>query len=143
MGVRVAMLTVALVVLAVATVACEQDIEGQNEAAQGDSDELEEQAGTIDIFDLRTGHCFADPGLSFTQDTEAGEVKLVPCNNPRAEYKISRMFFIERDGTWPGYAYMDDVFARECSILDISYFYPTAASWDAGDRTISCIRELD
>ncbi len=143
MNIRVATL-VALAVVGIAALACsEQDIAGLNEAASDESSGLGlRQSGTIDIFDLRTGHCFRDPGIE-VETIESFEVELFSCDDRRAEITVSSLVYMERDGNYPGETYFDDVFLRECSLLDSFYFFPSPESWDFGDRTISCLRELD
>ena len=119
-----------------------QDITSLNEAASGESRGLSQQSGVINIFDLRTGHCFRD--FEIVGDTEEfQEIELFSCNDRRAKWTVSRSVFIEQDGSYPGQTLLDDLFIQDCSTLYSRYFFPTPASWDLGDRTISCLRMLD
>ena len=128
----------ALTVIAMLALACnEQDIAGQNEAAKGDSNAAGRDSDAIDIFDLRTGDCFAD-----VPDGRVVEVALYPCADPRADLKVTGMAFIEQDGDYPGLDWIDERVSRECSLLGEEAIYPRQESWEKGDRTILCLRKL-
>lgn len=137
---RLALAGVVLAALALLAWGCDQqDIEGQNEAARGNGGEVEQRTGTIDIFDLRTGHCFAEP---LSTDDEYWELELFECDDPRADYEVSDMFVVDEDDAFPGESWLDEAAFEHCPSTYDSYLGPTSESWEYEDRTVICLEAL-
>lgn len=99
------------------------------------------------VFSLSVGDCFNDPD-DFNQ---VSDVEIVDCDESHdtevfATYEIP-------GSTFPGVAALGDNAEDNCiarfkpyvgadymdSSLNVSYFYPTDASWEQGDREIICV----
>ena len=117
-----------------------EDIEDQNRAAQqgsaaGDGD----RTGEKSVFDLRAGDCFAGfRNSSVEQDT----VDLVTCTDSRAQLRVTDLALVSTPSDdYPGDAYFDEQAALLCKSEATSYISPSQESWDAGDRTLTCLAE--
>ena len=102
--------------------------------------------GQIDVFTMRTGDCFNDPGVDQFEDV-AG----VPCSEPH-DNEVYAVFDVSLD-RFPGREAMSDLATDACfkrfkifvgrsyedSILDIYPIYPSADSWSqVNDREVIC-----
>lgn len=103
------------------------------------------------VFDLAVGDCFDDGDLAVGGEAEQiGDVPLVECDQAH-DNEVYAEVSLEGEG-FPG----DNVVANEAdavcydafesfvgldyesSELDFGWLVPTADSWDAGDRVITC-----
>ncbi len=106
--------------------------------------------GTVTATDIALGDCLAEiPG-----DTRVLTVKTIDC----AESHAGEVFAVLQmpEGEFPGQSAID-TYADKCSPELASYspeamtddsiqlyvLYPTAATWDQGDRAVTCIATLD
>lgn len=99
------------------------------------------------VFSLSDGDCFNDPA----DFKEVSDVEMVDCDESHdkevfATYEIP-------GSTFPGVAALQDDADDNCiarfkpyvgadymdSSLNVSYFYPSDASWEQGDREIICV----
>lgn len=103
-------------------------------------------ACSSNVFDLEVGQCFDDPE-SFD---EVVNVDVVECAEPH-DNEVFHVFDLA-DGDYPGEdeaeagandgciaafeSFVESDFAT--SELDIRYLYPSAESWDDGDREVVC-----
>ncbi|MEQ1734813.1 MAG: septum formation family protein [Rhodoglobus sp.] len=100
-----------------------------------------------DAFAIAVGDCLNDGNL----DGEVTSVPTIACDQPHDSEAYASIMV--DDGSYPG---EDAILAQaddECraafdsfaginydqSVLDFSYYYPTAGSWDNGDREILCL----
>ena len=122
--------------------------------ANRDSEGRIVEEGSMDIFQLRVGDCTNDPvGIvdADSEITEFEEVMAVPCEEPHDNEFYAR--FDLSHTNYPGPDVLDDEAWNFCldrfegfvgisyenSILDVTYFYPTAESWEyQDDREIIC-----
>jgi hypothetical protein len=91
---------------------------------------------SVDVFDLRTGDCFAS-GLS--AGDAFGSVSVVACSSRDAEALVSVSFTVSRSGDLPSDAYFDLQAQQRCPLDADRYIFPTAESWEFGDRTMNCV----
>ena len=105
------------------------------------------------VFLLDVGTCFDDQGLDATEVTS---VPLVECEEPH-DNEVYRLFNVTST-VFPGDESLLQTAADGCfdefesfvgleysqSILDFSWFTPTAQSWEEGDREVICfVYDLD
>lgn len=95
-----AMAVVGLVlVAAIWGIGCMDD---QRESIQEQNLAAETRVGRVPIFDLRLDDCFVDELLF--REAEVGtvgeslEIRLVPCSDPTADLRVSRLFTVDADG---------------------------------------------
>lgn len=101
-------------------------------------------SATADVFEMAVGDCLNEP-----TGTEVYEVEFVPCDQPH-DYEV----FAEQ--TLPDGDYPTDVDTQaetfcvaefetfigvpyEESTISVTWFTPTAESWESGDQLVSCI----
>ena len=116
-------------------------IEDQNAAAASANngtggDESRTRQG-MSVFDLRSGDCYADSGMG-----EIGTVDVLDCSDPTATYRVLHLAVVGADGAFPGVDYLDQQAFGQCPMTTDIYLGPTSGSWDLGDRTITCLDEL-
>lgn len=131
---------VVLGLVSAALIACGGD-------AERNDDGTVVSGGDESVFDLEVGDCWNTPAGS---EGTLGNVEAVPCDEP---HDAEVYFQYETDlAEFPGDDEMFDVAAQGClaefedfvgatydeSDLDIRALYPTAGSWDDGDRVVSC-----
>jgi len=104
-------------------------------------------SGTIDVFDIVVGDCLTDSAIEGELDT----VVRVDCAEPHAREAYASIAL--DDGDYPGDDAVEDSALTECttafaefvgleynaSVLEFAMIYPTAGSWDGGDREITCL----
>lgn len=97
-------------------------------------------------FEIKVGDCINDADVSGTVET----VPIVACTEPHDSEAYASI--IMDDGDFPGAEAVDSQAQSGCldafegyvgnsydnSKLEISYYYPTEASWGTGDREILC-----
>lgn len=111
--------------------------------------------------DVVEGECFNDGRFlealvtgTIADDHVVTDVAAVPCTEPHDfEVYLVRTLEDGHDAPFPGLEVLDrrvghemcipefDAFvgtAFDDSSLNVSWFYPTAAVWDTGDRQVSC-----
>lgn len=121
-----------------------------NGADRNDAGVIEE-AGDLEVLDLRVGDCFNLP--SGTEDeVEINKVEAVPCNEGH-ENEVYVVTNYVASSSYPGeteiWDFADqfcltafDTFvgmAYEDSLLDFGYFYPSSEGWDDGDHGVTCV----
>ena len=100
-----------------------------------------------DVFTIAVGDCLNDGDI----EGEVSTVKTIDC----AEAHDSEAYasIIMDDGDFPGDQAVEDQAIADCttkfnefvgidyndSTLNFSYYYPTSASWEQGDREILCL----
>jgi hypothetical protein len=106
--------------------------------------------GTVTATDVKMGDCLSEiPG-----DTQVRTVKTIECSEPHA----GEVFAVIQmpGGDFPGQSAID-TYADKCSPELASYapsamtddsvqlyvLYPTAETWEQGDRAVTCIATLD
>jgi hypothetical protein len=141
---RISTLTVMILIAFAGTGAqCTDDgqrIDEQNEAAEIGQSGRDERIGERDVFDLRPGDCLTWRALSAS---ELSSAEVVPCVSSRAAGRITNMFLVERaSGPYPGEAYFENQWLLGCDLAATTGMFPTVESWNAGDRTITCIEEF-
>lgn len=124
----------------------EEQIRRSNEAAAVPSAiaTSDEQLGTLSVFDLRVGDCFASRALS--EDASGIVVEDVarhPCASEEAVFVVISSFLIEQDGPFPGDSYLSDLANEGCDVNQSWFLFPQPGSWELGDRAITCLTELD
>ncbi|MCL1692644.1 MAG: septum formation family protein [Actinomycetia bacterium] len=103
------------------------------------------------VFDLRPGDCFDDVIENGEIAEESETLPMVDCDDPHDNeaYALYNM----DDGAFPTQAAIDDEAIAKCvplfedyvgseydtSRLDIFWIFPTAESWDEGDREVACV----
>ena len=105
------------------------------------------------VFQLDVGTCFDDPGFDAKEVTS---VPLVDCEEPH-DNEVYFLFNVTNT-VFPGDDSLSETAADGCfnefesfvgleysqSILDFSWFAPTAESWEEGDREVICfVYDLD
>jgi hypothetical protein len=133
-------ITLAVVALSAACESPEEQIRRQNDAAASDDSAGSANEGTVSVFDLRAGDCFTDAIPAST--SEHGEVETVSCLSDRASAKVLSLVLVQDQADYPAESYFDGEAASRCDLDTTSFMFPTAESWDIGDRTILCIMEL-
>ncbi len=105
------------------------------------------ETGSLDAFSIKEGDCLESP----SEDSEFSSVQAVPCTDPH-DMEAYYLFDLP-DGTIPSEQEMGEFAATACieafegyvgvdypsSRYEISWFTPTAASWDQGDQEIVCL----
>lgn len=131
--------TLVVVVAGLAAYGCtlddqKEEIARQNEAAE--NGEMGSGAsGETDVFDLRVGDCVGEP----PDDEEYATMDVVDCDSNDALARVSKLVTVgESTGDYPGEDYMDEQSTERCPDPEGPVLWPTAESWDAGDRTIIC-----
>lgn len=114
-----------------------------------DTGEVTEQVDNADVFAVRVGDCLNTSEVSSTE--EVSDVPVVPCDQPHEDEVYYAYDLAE--GNYPGEeAIKADAqatcvpqfttfigLAYEESALDYWPMYPTAGSWDGGDREVLCV----
>lgn len=104
-------------------------------------------SSSVDAFEIGVGDCVD----TTTGSGEITEVPVVPCSRPHVGEAYESVT-MPGDGVFPGDQAVVEA-ARGCeepfeefvgvalavSQLMVTYFHPTAQSWDTGDREILCI----
>lgn len=104
--------------------------------------------GEGNVFSLEVGTCFDDPDAA---SGEVSDVPVVECSEPH-DNEVYYLFDLP-DGDFPGTASVENSAQDGClaqfeayvgepyetSVLGIWPLYPTAGSWDQGDREIVCV----
>jgi hypothetical protein len=114
-------------------------------SAQRDDTGAINEVGELEATDLRVGDCFNEP-----EGQEVSDVTAVPCAEPHDQ----EVFAVEimTGGTFPTTQEQQQFVADRClpafesyvgtpyqeSDLDIFTLTPTAASWEQGDRAVTC-----
>lgn len=107
--------------------------------------------GGASAFDLDVGNCFNQPDSG----SAVGEVTLVDCDEPH-DFEVFHLVDAE-DGEFPGESAVNEFADVACaaafegyvgrdyqsSALYISYLYPTASTWQEGDREVVCLLRMD
>jgi len=138
-------LTGALLVMALALAGCQPAMSttAPQQADSGDS------APAVSVLELTVGTCLNDVDQPLGQDLT--EVPAVPCDEPHQSEVYADIIVDEPD--YPGVDAMIQRAQQECidefgqfvglefaaSELNFHYYYPTASSWSAGDRSIYCV----
>lgn len=103
----------------------------------GDTDSPEDTS----VFDLREGDCITS---SFGDETMLEqETGVVPCDHPDAASEVIALVNVPDADDYPGEAYFDEQTGTLCPEGTDSYYFPTAESWAAGDRTIICLQSVE
>jgi hypothetical protein len=132
--------------------ACSSDdkerIEAQNTAAAGEGGSVTPRSGEgyISVFDLREGDCLTDDVGGEGELEETGSVRVVACDSPEASGQVSALYLMSEaaDEPYPGTEVVETRAEQECAVPGglFTYLIPLPDSWDAGDRTITCITAL-
>ncbi|NLT55798.1 MAG: DUF4190 domain-containing protein [Actinomycetales bacterium] len=116
--------------------------------ATRDGDGVIDRAGSLAVEDLRFGDCFEYPDGA---GTRVGKVRAVPCHEP---HDAQLYHMTPPWDSYPGESTMQaraeevctDDAAMEAIIastvtesMELTYFYPTAASWRFGSRSVQCV----
>ncbi len=130
------------------------------EEAQRDEDGAIVQEGELDVFSFEIGDCFSSGTLAAQagddEPATIGGVTAVPCGEAH-ENEVFHMFDVADGDDFPGTtAIQEEVVAClepfagyvgvsfEESLLDIGALWPTAETWELGDREIVCyLNDLD
>lgn len=102
---------------------------------------------TVDVFSIGVGDCLNDGDI----EGEVSETVKIACSEPHDSEAFASI--IMDDGDFPGDGAVEDQAIADCttefnafvgldyqsSVLDFSYYYPTADSWANGDREILCL----
>lgn len=102
---------------------------------------------TADVFTIKVGDCLNDADV----EGEVSEVPTVDCAQPHDSEAFASITMA--DGDFPGEDAVKTQSQSGCtekfnsfvgvdygtSKLDYSYYYPTAQSWEQGDREILCL----
>lgn len=131
-----------MVVLGVLAIAC-------SGAERDDRGEIV-GAGDVSAFEMRLGDCFDNP-----EDPTApvSSLAAVPCEDPHDNQVFALIDFPEGGDAFPGAQAIRDFATDACleqfepfvgrsyeeSRFDISALYPSAESWDQGDREVICV----
>lgn len=105
------------------------------------------EGSDTDVFTIAVGDCLNDGDV----EGEVSTVKTIDCAEPHDSEAYASV--IMDDGDFPGDQAVEDQAVSDCttefttfvgidynsSILNFSYYYPTSASWDQGDREILCL----
>lgn len=105
---------------------------------QGEATETVEQS----LLGLRVGDCIAS---SFRFDRqEEPEAAVVSCTSSDAKSKVLQLLHIDDGGNeeYPDESFFDSYARQFCDRRFDWYYFPTADSWSAGDRTITCLFSL-
>jgi len=100
-----------------------------------------------DVFTIAVGDCLNDGDV----EGEVSTVKTIDCAEPHDSEAFASV--IMDDGDFPGDQAVADQAVADCttqftsfvgidynaSALNFSYYYPTSASWEQGDREILCL----
>ncbi|WP_175439275.1 DUF4190 domain-containing protein [Streptomyces vilmorinianum] len=122
---------------------------GFGEAWKGFKEGMDEASRADSAFSLRTGQCYNVDG-----DVEAytSDVEVVDCAQPH-EGEVTGGFSLKGFTKWPGDKAIDDLATGRCETIGAAYamdtwafpddvydfyYYPSRASWRAGDRTVTC-----
>lgn len=145
-------LAVVAAVVAVGLSGCsivDQFLPSSQPVRDAETGEITEEVDNADVFAVRVGDCLNTAGLD-TAD-EISDVPVVPCSEPHDD-EVYYSYTLE-DGEYPGEdAIIADAgetcvaefstfvgLAYEESVLDYWPMYPTAGSWENGDREVLCI----
>jgi hypothetical protein len=149
-----ARLALAVVTVATATAlsGCsivDQFLPASQPVRDAETGEVTEQVDNADVFAIRVGDCLNTADLDTT--SEVSDVPVVPCSEPHDD-EVYYAYTLA-DGEFPGEdAIIADAdatcipefatfvgLAYEESALDYWPMYPTAGSWENGDREVLCI----
>jgi hypothetical protein len=133
---------VASVVLAALATGCGQ--------ASRDDEGAIVESGTAAVDDLRVGDCFDDPADLSDEVVEVADVDATPCDEPH-DNEVFHAFDLPGDEL-PADEAIEEQVGEECipafdayvgtayedSELDLFAIWPTTASWDEGDRAVTC-----
>lgn len=117
-----------------------------DDTTRNDEGEIVEGGG-LGVLAINVGDCIQLPGAGEVQSVEG-----VPCTSSHdaqvyAEYDLP-------GGEFPGQAVLDEQSARGCydrwqaavgtvyeddTVLDFTFFNPTAGGWDEGDHEVQCM----
>lgn len=88
---------------------------------------------TRSVFDLRVGDCIAT-----VSDGAFSTVRVVLCSSSLAQFRVTRLIALPNATSLPSQATLATYEAR-CPSGSVTTFRPTAESWSAGDRTLTCL----
>jgi hypothetical protein len=117
-----------------------------DEPERNDEGEVTE-GGDADVLSLNVGDCISDSGTA----TTVGSLPVVPCDEPH-DSEVYFSYMIPGDEI-PAEAEMNQIISEQCtsafetfigmpyeqSVLDYTSLFPTAGSWDQGDREVLCM----
>jgi hypothetical protein len=104
------------------------------------------QPSEVAMSDLAVGDCVSDTG---TEDSLT--LPVIPCDRPHAGEVVGTTTLV--DGPYPGddvlvgraearCGHLQDAYVGGTSdAFSFSFFYPSAFTWDDGDRTVLCLLE--
>lgn len=127
----------------------DQLLPAEQPVRDAETGEVTEEVDNADVFAIRVGDCLNTSDLDTTD--EVSDVPVVPCSDPH-EDEVYHAYTLE-DGEYPGEeAIVADAdttcvaefatfigLAYEQSVLDYWPMYPTAGSWENGDREVLCV----
>lgn len=127
----------------------EQFLPASQPVRDAETGEVTEQVDNADVFAVRVGDCLNTAEMDTTD--QVSDVPVVPCADPHDD-EVYHSYTLA-DGEYPGEdAILADAdttcvaeftdfigLAYEESALDYWPMYPTAGSWDSGDREVLCI----
>lgn len=104
---------------------------------------------SITVFELEVGLCLNDVDQPLAQDLT--EIPAVDCDQPHQSEVFAEVPI--DSGDYPGIDAVTNQAQQDCmaefarfvgvdfaaSTLNFHYYYPTASSWSAGDRSIYCV----
>jgi hypothetical protein len=111
-----------------------RDIENQNEGLPPESPS---EQGDTSVFDLREGDC-----IGSVKDGYLETVEKMSCDRAEATNRVTNLFTVSVDGSYPSEAYFDEQYVLYCDINAAYYLWPSEDSWAVGDRTIICLEDL-
>jgi hypothetical protein len=136
----------ALMLLVISCEDTEGKIRDANDAARTNTSNLDEQKPTRKSFlDLRVGDCYNDSktnSIEVDETLDVSNVEIVSCNGPY-DYEVVDLIYVDKpsDAPYPGQAYFDNVWDRDCPIRSTVFIYPYAEGWEAGMRVVTCLAE--
>ena len=98
----------------------------------------------LSIYELRQGDCFSYGSESPSEANTYEEVFPAACASDDWDWVVSDTFVAAGKGVYPGEEHFFMLGYQRCPRSDDIQF-PTAGSWDAGDRVVTCLesRTLD
>jgi hypothetical protein len=125
-------------------------VHDHNAAGRGANGDVTKK-GDLDVFKIKPGDCFTDPGT----ETSFSSVTAIPCDQPHTAQVFASFVYPGATDTSPSDSEMQDAVSSQCSTdaldqdflsshgMSAGFVRPNDAAWSKGSNTILCLISSD